>query len=201
MRSPKRPTRIREISTISIWIRGSPPPPGGFCGGSHWAPRTSRWGKRFTHPVMNDSGTLARSINFENKRTNIVGRRNNRTRIFSKGAYYNIYTTEKSVPVRGKRGRSRERYGHYAAVHNTDPKFGLYTVNQYSSRRPVHRQFIGFSPKIDSLTIGAICSYVDFYRAKKNRDPSYASYLISIDKLCKNVTWQSYIRLEEFIND
>lgn len=29
---------------------------GGFCGGSRWAPRTSRWGKRFTHPVMNDSG-------------------------------------------------------------------------------------------------------------------------------------------------
>ena len=53
-------------------------------------------------------------------------------------------------PVRGKRGRSRERYGHYAAIHNTDPKFGLYTVNQYSSRRPVHRQFIGFSPKIDA---------------------------------------------------
>jgi len=109
---------------------------GGFCGGSHWAPRTSRWGKRFTHPVMNDSGTLARSINFENKRTNIVGRRNNRTRIFSKGAYYNIYTTEKSVPVRGKRGRSRERYGHYAAVHNTDPKFGLFTAPRTSS---VHR--------------------------------------------------------------
>ncbi len=52
-----------------------------------------------------------------------------------------------------------------------------------------------------SLTIGAICSYADFYRAKKNRDPSYASYLISIDKLCKNVATQSYIRLEEFIND
>lgn len=30
-----------------------------------------------------------------------------------------------------------------------DPKFGLYTVNQYSTRRPVHRQFIGFSPKTD----------------------------------------------------
>ena len=54
---------------------------------------------------------------------------------------------------------------------------------------------------LGSLTIGAICSYADFYRAKKNRDPSYASYLISVDKLCKNVTWQSYIRLEEFIND
>lgn len=59
----------------------------------------------------------------------------------------------------------------------------------------------GIASIAGSLTIGAICSYVDFYRAKKNRDPSYASYLISIDKLCKNVTWQSYVRLEEFIND
>ena len=122
---------------------------GGFCG-SRWAPRTSRWGKRFTHPVMNDSGALARSIKYKAEPTNIVGRRSDRSRIFRKGAYYYIFTDEKSVPVRGKRGRSRERYGHYAAIHNTDPKFGLYTVNQYSSRRPVHRQFIGFSPKIDA---------------------------------------------------
>lgn len=60
-----------------------------------------------------------------------------------------MYTTEKSEPVKGKRGRKTGRYKNYAAVHNTDPKFGLYTVNQYSSRRPVHRPFIGFSPKID----------------------------------------------------
>ncbi len=52
-----------------------------------------------------------------------------------------------------------------------------------------------------SLAIGAICSYADFYRAKKNRDPSYSSYLIGIDELCRNVTRQSYTRLEEFIND
>ncbi len=52
-----------------------------------------------------------------------------------------------------------------------------------------------------SLAIGAICSYVDFYRTKKNRDPSYSSYLIGIDKLCRDVTSQSYIRLNEFIND
>ena len=51
------------------------------------------------------------------------------------------------------------------------------------------------------LAIGAICSYADFYRAKKNRDPSYSSYLIGIDKLCRNVTRQSYTRLDEFIND
>jgi hypothetical protein len=51
------------------------------------------------------------------------------------------------------------------------------------------------------LGIGAICSYADFYRTKKRRDPSYASYLIGVDKLCKNVTNESYTRLEEFIND
>lgn len=54
---------------------------------------------------------------------------------------------------------------------------------------------------VGSLVIEAICSYANFYRAKKNRDPSYSSYLIGIDKLCRNVTRQSYIRLEEFIND
>ena len=125
-------------------------PAGGFCGGEKWAPRTSRWGKKFTHPVMNDTGTLARSMKGEAKRVDIVGRRAARTRIFRKGAYYWIYTTEKSTPVRGKRGRKTDRYKNYAAVHNTDPRFGLYTVHQYSSRRPVHRPFIGFSPKIDS---------------------------------------------------
>lgn len=122
---------------------------GGFCGQEKWASRTSRWGKKFTHPVLNDTGMLLRSIKGEANRVDIVGRRDNRKRIFRKGAHYRIYTTESSMPISGKRGRSRERYGHYAAIHNTDPKFGLYTVNQYSSRRPVHRQFIGFSPKID----------------------------------------------------
>ncbi|MBR3711310.1 MAG: hypothetical protein IKM99_10200 [Bacteroidales bacterium] len=52
-----------------------------------------------------------------------------------------------------------------------------------------------------SLVMGAICSYADFYRAKKRRDPSYSSYLIGVDKLCKNVRGESYTRLEEFIND
>ena len=133
---------------------------GGF-NGSKWAPRTSKWGKRFTHPLMNDTGTLARSIQSEAGRTDIVGRRSDRTRIFRKGARYCMWTTEKSFPVKGKRGRSKERYGHYAAIHNTDPKFGLYTVNQYSTRRPVHRQFIGFSPKTDDYIAGEI------YRAVK----------------------------------
>ncbi len=52
-----------------------------------------------------------------------------------------------------------------------------------------------------SLLMGAICSYADFYRAKKRRDPSYASYLIGVDKFCKNVRGESYTRLDEFIND
>lgn len=52
-----------------------------------------------------------------------------------------------------------------------------------------------------SLAIGAICSYADFYRAKKNRDPSYSSYLIQIDNLCRNVSGYSQTLLNEFIND
>ena len=59
----------------------------------------------------------------------------------------------------------------------------------------------GIATIAGSLTIGAICSYADFYRAKKNRDPSYSSYLIGIDELCRNVTRQSYTRLEELIYD
>ena len=76
---------------------------GGF-NGSKWAPRTSKWGKRFTHPLMNDTGTLARSIQSEAGRTDIVGRRSDRTRIFRKGARYCMWTTEKSFPVKGKPG-------------------------------------------------------------------------------------------------
>lgn len=52
-----------------------------------------------------------------------------------------------------------------------------------------------------SLAIAAICAYMDYHKAKKNRDPSYSSYLIDIDNLCRNVAWQSYARLDEFIND
>lgn len=122
---------------------------GGFCGSERWAPRTSRWGRRFTHPLMNDTGTLAASLHGETGKLGYVTGRYKKRTSFRKGARYNIWTREKSTPIRGKRGRSRERYGHYAAVHNTDPKFGLYTVNQYSTRHPVHRQFIGFSPVID----------------------------------------------------
>lgn len=56
-------------------------------------------------------------------------------------------------------------------------------------------------PIAGSLLIGAICSYENFNMTKKNRNPSYSSYLIDIDNLCRNVSWQSYKRLEQFIND
>lgn len=36
---------------------------GGFYGsGTKWAPRTSKWGKKFTHPVLIDSGELKSKI-------------------------------------------------------------------------------------------------------------------------------------------
>ena len=119
---------------------------GGFYGGSKWSPRTSKWGKKFTHPVMIDQGILRNAIKGEKSiggSYSAFGKRDYRKRF-----RYAIWTDEKSVPVSGKRGKRRTRSQSYAAIHNTDPKFGLYTVNQYSSRRPVQRQFIGHSDKL-----------------------------------------------------
>ncbi len=122
---------------------------GGFYGtGNKWQPRESKWGKKFTHPVLNDTGTLKNSIRGESASTNKNGWRENRTKIFKKGAKYDIWTTEVSVPQKGKRGRSG-RYGRYAAIHNSNPRLTNFTVNQYSSRKPVQRQFIGFNKRLD----------------------------------------------------
>lgn len=119
---------------------------GGFYGsGTKWAPRTSRWGKKFTHPVMDDQHELRNSLkgSFTDRAYSAFGKRD-----YRRGHRYSIWSTEKSVPVAGKRGKKKGRNQNYAAVHNTDPKLGLYTVNQYSSRRPVQRQFIGHSTKL-----------------------------------------------------
>lgn len=120
---------------------------GGFYGsGQRWAPRTSKWGKKFTHPVMIDQGELKSKIKGEMGRYrgySTFGKRD-----YSRRFRYDIWTSEQSRPTKGKRGKKRGRNQNYAAVHNTDPKFGLYTVNQYSSRRPVQRQFIGHSQKL-----------------------------------------------------
>jgi len=59
----------------------------------------------------------------------------------------------------------------------------------------------GIATIAGSLAIGAICSYADYRKTRKRRDPSYSSYLIGVDNLCKNVTGESYLRLDEFIND
>lgn len=120
---------------------------GGLYGtGTKWAPRESKWGKKFTHPIMIDQGELKSKIKGEASKYgsySAFGKRDYR-RKYS----YDIWTSEESKAIKGKRGKKRGKNQTYAAVHNTDPKFGLYTVNQYSSRRPVHRQFIGHSAKL-----------------------------------------------------
>lgn len=120
---------------------------GGFYGsGQRWRARESKWGKKFTHPVMMDQNILRGAINGAKGKGgsySTFGKRDYRRK-----TQYAIWTSEQSIPVAGKRGKKRGRYQSYAAVHNTDPKFGLYTVNQYSSRRPVQRQFIGHSEKL-----------------------------------------------------
>lgn len=119
---------------------------GGFYGsGTKWAPRTSRWGKKFTHPLMDDQSVLKNSLKGEFKSLDYsaFGRID-----YKRKSKYTIWSTEESVPIKGKRGKKRTGNQTYAAVHNTDPSLGLYTVNQYSSRRPVQRQFIGHSDKL-----------------------------------------------------
>ena len=133
--------------------------------GSKWKPRESRWGKRFTHPILYDTGTLEGSIrnipqstpgyNIENTSETIgypsekSKRRKDGKFVYKKYlADYLIKTNEVSRAIRGKRGFSPKSKG-YAAIHNTDPRISPYTVNQYSSRKPVQRQFIGFSQELD----------------------------------------------------
>lgn len=123
---------------------------GGFYGsGKKWPERTSRWGKKFTHAVMNDTGTLSKCIQGEAvsmDQTNVTQRAyGGHKAIFRRGARYTIRTEASNYAIPKKRGASKG----YAAVHNTNPNLGLYTVRKGSKIRPVHRQFIGFSPKLD----------------------------------------------------
>lgn len=125
--------------------------------GNAWKPRESRWGKRFTHPVLCDTGTLKNSFPvlsegdfaLSTSRKDTSARRTNGKLPFKRiSASYTIHTNEKSQVIRGKRGASHRSVG-YAAIHNTDPRISPYTVNQYSSKKPVQRQFIGFNREID----------------------------------------------------
>lgn len=125
---------------------------GAFYGsGRRWPERKSRWGLRFTHPVLRDTGTLAASLRGEAERrdrTNITQKAApGRRAIFRRGARYAIWTTASNPRQQGRRGASRS----YAAVHNTDPALSPYTVNQYSRRKPEHRQFMGLNPRIDAV--------------------------------------------------
>lgn len=116
---------------------------GGFYGsGTKWAPRKSKTRTKPPHPLMIETGELRNKIKGEKSSLgsySTFGKRDYKRRY-----RYDIWTEERST-----RGKSSSKYKNYAAVHNTDPKFGLYTVNQYSSRRPAHRQFIGFNDKIN----------------------------------------------------
>lgn len=117
---------------------------GGFYGsGKSWEPRQSRWGKRKTHPILIETGTLKNSIKFESKQISHTGWTDSRKRIFSRGSRYDIWTTEKS------KRKGKNRYGHYAAIHNTDPRYSNFKVNGHSNKKPVQRQFIGISPVLD----------------------------------------------------
>jgi len=123
---------------------------GGFYGtGAKWAPRESRWGKKFIHPTLIDTGKLHSKISGTGKETHIGSRKNNRSKLFKRGARYDISTNEFTSAQKGKRGKSNNKYQNYAAIHNTDPKFHSYTVNQYSQRKPVQRQFIGLNKRLD----------------------------------------------------
>lgn len=123
---------------------------GGFFGtGAKWAPRQSRWGRKLGHPVLRDTLALAKGIKREQDsydRTNYQSRRGKNASIFRRGSKYHIYTTALSSPKKNKRGGGIRSY---AAIHNSDPMKTNYTVNQYSSKKPVQRQFIGFSRRLD----------------------------------------------------
>lgn len=124
---------------------------GGFYGtGAKWAPRDSRWGRKFIHPLMIDTGKLSSSFEGSGKESHIGSRKNSRAKTFKRGANYSISTKEITKAEKGKRGKSNNKYQNYAAIHNTDSRFHNYTVNQYSTRKPVQRQFMGLNPRLDA---------------------------------------------------
>jgi len=123
---------------------------GGFYGtGTRWSQRESKWGKKFIHPLMIDTGKLSSKIIGSADETSIGSLKNSRSRLFKRGARYTIQTKEYTSAEKGKRGKSNNKYQNYAAIHNTDPSLHNYTVNQYSTRKPVQRQFIGLNKRLD----------------------------------------------------
>ena len=101
--------------------------------GKPWKPRTSRWGK-----IRKQLLGAIKSI--ENQRHT-----RNRHR-----ESYTIFTLEEN---HGQKASKKYKGKGYAAVHNTAPEFQIYHVNGRCKRKPVQRQFIGFSPYIDEYIL------------------------------------------------
>lgn len=140
--------------------------------GALWKSRQSKWGKRHKHDLMHDSGTLSSTTDV----IGIIGKAVEMSKTFvyqapSPGqrkinhqyARYYIRTYAKSTTGKrygdnyAKRGTNPKSDNSYAAVHNTDPKLGLYKVNQRpGAGAPEQRQFIGFHPSIDEYIAGLI---------------------------------------------
>lgn len=109
--------------------------------GAPWAPRRSKWGLTHKHRVLNETGALKNTIKVDE------GQNRSGLRSFISGAYMaesNVHTTASS---------SRKKFSDtsgYAAIHNSDPSETSYTVNGNSTKRPVRRQFIGYSKAADA---------------------------------------------------
>lgn len=124
---------------------------GGFYGsGQKWSARTSRWGRRFDHPVMKHSGLLQASIDGDSSSDKVTHKpAPGRKAAFRRSSIYTIVANPESVAWQGRRGVRKYGPTTYAAVHNAPASFGFWT-NQYHKSRPVRRQFMGLNSKLDA---------------------------------------------------
>lgn len=123
---------------------------GGFYGsGAKWPERTSRWGRKFAHPVMNHTGLLKSAIDGDQFTDNVTRKpAPGRKAAFKRFTEYRINVNPESVAWPGVRGVRGSGATTYAAVHNAPPSMGFWT-NQYRKSRPERRQFIGLNKKLD----------------------------------------------------
>lgn len=124
---------------------------GGFYGtGQRWAERTSRWGRRCTHPVMKHTGLLQSTIDGDRSTDNKTQKpAPGRRAAFRRLSIYTIVANPESVKMEKYRGVRKSGPTTYAAVHNAPASFGFWT-NQYHKSRPVRRQFMGPNRKLDA---------------------------------------------------
>lgn len=130
-------TQAGEISTAHF---KSSFDQGGMAGsGSSWPARQSSWGRKFSHPVLNDRGSLKASIQGKREKGSYG---NFEKRGKGLNLQYLISTNEQSRAEKGKRGSNPNSNGSYAAIHNTDPSKHNFTRNQYTTLKPEQRQFM-----------------------------------------------------------